>query len=62
MADAYNQADLIQLLGQATVELAYLRSQVVTLQARVAELEQVPSNGVTTFPASSRPVEVDNPA
>lgn len=53
----YNQNDLLQLLGQCTVELAYLRSQVVAAQARIAELEAVPSNGVVTFPA-----EVPSPA
>jgi len=42
----YSQADLIQLIGQATVELAFLRGQIVQLQARVAELEKVPDNGV----------------
>jgi len=53
----YNQADLIQLLGQATVELAFLRGQIVRLQERVAELEAAPSNGVV-----HPPVEVVAPA
>jgi len=53
----YNQADLIQLLGQATVELAFLRGQIVRLQERVAELEAAPSNGVV-----HPPVEVVTPA
>jgi len=53
----YNQADLIQLLGQATVELAYLRGQIVRLQERVAELEAAPSNGLV-----HPPVEVVTPA
>lgn len=52
----YNQADLIQLIGQCTVELAYLRSQVVAMQARVAELEKAPGNGVVL------PTEVPSPA
>jgi len=42
----YNQADLLQLLGQCTVELAYLRAQIGALQARVAELEAAPANGL----------------
>ena len=53
----YNQADLIQLIGQCTVELAYLRAQIAALQARVAELEVQPSNGVATLPTG-----VPNPA
>jgi len=57
MPDPYNQADLIQIIGQASVELAYLRSQIVQLQARVAELEAAPSNGVV-----HPPVEVVAPA
>jgi len=42
----YNQADLIQLIGQATVELAFLRGQVAQLQQRVAELDKTPDNGI----------------
>jgi hypothetical protein len=42
----YNQADLIQLIGQAAVELAFMRAQIVRLQERVAELEAAPANGV----------------
>jgi len=57
MPDPYNQADLIQIIGQASVELAYLRSQIVQLQARVAELEAAPANGVV-----HPPVEVVTPA
>jgi len=44
----YNQADLIQLIGQATVELAFLRGQIAQLQARVAELEPSPNGQVET--------------
>jgi hypothetical protein len=42
----YNQNDLIQIIGQASVELAYLRSQIATLKERIAELEKTPDNGV----------------
>jgi len=45
----YNVADLIQLIGQSTVELAYLRREIATLQARVDDLEKrekVPDNGL----------------
>jgi hypothetical protein len=50
----YNVADLIQLIGQSTVELAYLRSQIAALQARVDELEKhekAPDNGQVRSPA-----------
>jgi hypothetical protein len=45
----YNVPDLIQIIGQATVELAYLRSRVAALQTRVDELEKSakpPDNGL----------------
>lgn len=36
----YEQAALLQLLGQCTYELAVLRGQVVELQAKLAEQQQ----------------------
>jgi hypothetical protein len=35
----YNMADVLQLLGQCTVELAFLRGQIAQLQQRLKELE-----------------------
>jgi hypothetical protein len=40
----YSMADVLQLLGQCTVELAFLRGQIAQLQQRLAELEPS-SNG-----------------
>jgi len=42
----YNVPDLIQLLGQCTVELAFLRAQITRLEQRLRELEVEPPNGV----------------
>ena len=42
----YNVPDLIQLLGQSTVELAFLRTQIARLEQRLKELEEEPPNGV----------------
>jgi hypothetical protein len=45
----YTMNDLLLLLGQSTVELAYLRGQMAQLQQRLAELEPSP-NGVARVP------------
>ena len=37
--DGYNQNDLLLLIGQATVELAYLRRRVAELEAAQAKPE-----------------------
>jgi len=47
----YNMNDILLLLGQATVELAYLRAQMASLQAQLDERDQLkkeasPLNGV----------------
>jgi hypothetical protein len=42
----YTMNDLLLLLGQCTVELAYLRSQMAQLQQRLAELEPSPNGQV----------------
>jgi len=44
----YTTNDLLLLLGQCTVELAYLRGQVTQLQQRVAEIERSPNGQVET--------------
>jgi len=44
----YTTNDLLLLLGQCTVELAYLRAQIAQLQQRVAELEPSPNGQVET--------------
>lgn len=41
----YNQNDLLLLIGQSTVELAYLRAKVASLEAQLAEKKESP-NGV----------------
>jgi hypothetical protein len=46
----YTTNDLLLLLGQCTVELAYLRGQMAQLQQRLAALEPAP-NGVAQVPA-----------
>jgi hypothetical protein len=49
-ATPYTTNDLLLLLGQCTVELAYLRAQMAQLQQRLAELEPA-RNGVAEVPA-----------
>jgi hypothetical protein len=46
----YTMNDLLLLLGQCTVELAWLRGQVAQLQQRVAELEPSPNGVVDVVP------------
>jgi hypothetical protein len=46
----YTTNDLLLLLGQCTVELAYLRAQMARLEQRLAELEPSP-NGQVEAPA-----------
>lgn len=53
--DGYNQADLIQLIGQATVELAYLRKRIADLEAAQAKTQEpdkpAPNGTVIEVPA-----------
>jgi len=51
----YSQNDLIMLIGQCTVELAYLRAKVAQLEALSREMDDH-VNGVVEAPA----VEVRN--
>jgi len=49
----YTISDLLVLLGQSTVDLAYLRGEVARLQQRLAELEPSP-NGTTDLAEVAR--------
>jgi len=42
----YTTNDLVLLIGQATVELAYLRARVASLEAQVAASQEKPPNGL----------------
>ena len=46
----YNQRDLVYLIGQCTVELAYLRNRIAELEQRLADGER--SNGLATVKVS----------
>jgi hypothetical protein len=46
----YTTNDLLLLLGQCTVELAYLRGQMAQLQQRLGELEPSPNGQVDNVP------------
>jgi hypothetical protein len=46
----YTTNDLLLLLGQCTVELAYLRGQMARLEQRLAELEPSPNGQVDDVP------------
>jgi len=42
----YTLPDLLLMLGECTVELRFLRGQIVRLEQRLKELETEPANGL----------------